>query len=112
MIDIASDLKQRFCWVMDVCLERYKVLPDGKSFLRSDEDERAIDVLENLLRSVDAIPPSSIRTAEYLRDTWPEDFERWLAHGAWSIRVGYRPTDATEFLKALNHTVEREKACA
>jgi hypothetical protein len=34
------------------------VLPDGKSFERSDEDERLIGVFKNLFDSVDAIPPS------------------------------------------------------
>jgi hypothetical protein len=39
-------------------LEAYWVLPDGKSFERSDEDENAIGLFEVLLASVDAIPSS------------------------------------------------------
>jgi hypothetical protein len=31
MIDLATDLKQRFDWAMYVSLEAYEVLPDGKS---------------------------------------------------------------------------------
>jgi hypothetical protein len=30
MTDIASDLKQRFGWAMDVCLEAYEVLPNER----------------------------------------------------------------------------------
>jgi hypothetical protein len=34
MADVASDLKQRFDWATDVCLEAYEVLPDGRSIER------------------------------------------------------------------------------
>jgi hypothetical protein len=49
------------------------VLPDGKSFERSDEDERLIGVFKNSFDSVDAIPASLIKAAEELRVA--EDFE-------------------------------------
>ena len=49
------------------------MLPDGKSFERSDEDERLIGVFKNSFGSVDAIPASLIKDAEELRVA--EDFE-------------------------------------
>ena len=49
------------------------MLPDGKSFERSDEDERLIAVFKNSFDSVDAIPASLIKAAEELRVA--EDFE-------------------------------------
>jgi hypothetical protein len=47
-----------------------------------------------------------------LRTDTPEAFERWLVHGVQVVGFGFYPADATEFLKALNHTVEREMASA
>jgi hypothetical protein len=81
MIDLATDLKQRFDWAMYVSLEAYEVLPDGKSIARSDERERAIDIFENLHDSVDAIPPPLIKATEALRDARPDLFEKTLLHG-------------------------------
>ena len=49
------------------------MLPDGKSFERSDEDERLIGVFKNSFVSVDAIGASLIKAAEELRVA--EDFE-------------------------------------
>ena len=51
------------------------MLPDGKSFERSDEDERLIGEFKNSFDSVDAIPASLIKAAEELRVA--EDFEKW-----------------------------------
>jgi hypothetical protein len=61
MTDFASDLRQRFVWAMDLCLESYEVLADGRSFVRSDQDESAIALFDNLHDSVVAIPPASTR---------------------------------------------------
>jgi hypothetical protein len=107
MIDIAGDLKQRFGWAMDVCLESYEVLPDGRSFVRSDRDERAIELFRNLHDSVDAIPPALIEATEKLRSAGPELFEKALAHAVQIVGFGFLPTSATEFVEVLNRTVER-----
>src|SRR5712664_573934 len=62
MIDVASDLKERFDFAALWFLARYEVLPDGKNVTDlSDEDAKAVEILETLLNSVDAIPPSLIK---------------------------------------------------
>jgi hypothetical protein len=88
------------------------VLPDGKSFERSDEDERLIGVFKNLFDSVDAIPPSHIKAAEELRVAAPELFEKLLVHGIRVIGPDFTPTSATEFVEVLNRTVQRDMAQA
>jgi hypothetical protein len=110
MIDIASDLKGRFDWAMYLSLEAYTVLPDGKSYVRSDEDEQAIGVFKNLRDSVDAIPPTLITVSEGLRIIAPELFEKTLIHGIRTIGPEFIPANATEFVKALNNTVQRDMA--
>ena len=68
MTDIASDLKERFDFAALWFLARYEVLPDGKNVTDlSDEDAKAVEILETLLNSVDAIPPSLIKATEELR---------------------------------------------
>jgi hypothetical protein len=104
MADIATDLKQRFDWAMDVCLEAYEVLPDGRSFERSDDDERAIGIFERLGNSVVAIPPSLIASAEHLRGVEPELFEKHLAQTLVAIGSGFSPANATEFLDEVLKT--------
>src|SRR6266704_1158307 len=108
MTSFSSDLKQRFDWAMYLCLEAYEVLPDGKSFVRSDEDERAIEVFEALHDSVDAIPPSLITATEELRAFAPELFERLLAHRAQMIGPDFSPASATEFVEILSRTIQRD----
>jgi len=100
MADIATDLKQRFDWAMDVCLEAYEVLPDGRSFERSDDDERAIGIFERLSDTVGAIPPSLIASAEQLRGVEPEAFEKLLTQRIGAIGSTFSPANATEFLAA------------
>jgi hypothetical protein len=107
-IDFVSDLRNRFDWAAYQCLEAYVVLPDGKSFERSDEDERLIGVFENLRDSVDVVPPSLIKAAEELRAGVPEIFERLLVHGVREIGPDFTPTSATEFVEVLNQTIRRE----
>jgi hypothetical protein len=92
---------------MDVCLEAYEVLPDGKSFVRSDRDERAIELFRNLHDSVDAIPPALIEASEKLRGIEPELFEKALAHTIKTIGCGFLSKSATEFVEMLNRTFER-----
>jgi hypothetical protein len=108
MADIASDLKQQFEWAMDVCLEAHEVLPDGKSFVRSDEDENAIAVFESLLNSVDAIPSSLVVSTEKIRTALPELFEQTLALSVQAVKIGFVPTSATEFVETLNEAVKIE----
>ena len=112
MPDVASDLKKRFDWAMYVSLEAYVVLPDGKSFERSDEDEYAIGVFKNLRESVDAIPPSLIEATEKLRAAAPEKFEETLVRAVQVVGFGFSPTSATEFIEALNRTVQCDMAGA
>jgi hypothetical protein len=113
MIDFVADLKRRFDWAMYVNLEAYEVLPDGKSIARSDERERAIDILENLHDSVDAIPPPLIKATEALRNARPDLFEKTLLHGLRVIGCsGFFPASATEFVEMLNRTVERDMTSA
>jgi hypothetical protein len=111
MIDIASDLKNRFELAALWFLERRDVMHGVEASL-PDKDAKAVKILDILRDSVDIIPPSLIRTAEALRADTPDAFERWLVHGVQVVGFGFYPADATEFLRALNHTVEREMASA
>jgi hypothetical protein len=76
MSEFATELKERFEAGAYFCLEAYEVLPDGKSIVRSDDDERLIGVFETLRDSVDLIPPTLINTADQLRAAAPELFEK------------------------------------
>jgi hypothetical protein len=51
-------------------------------------------VFENLLDSVDAIPPSLIKVAEELCIAAPELFEKLLVHGIRVIGPDFTPTSA------------------
>jgi hypothetical protein len=112
MSDLASHLKKIFDASMFDRLEAYWVLPDGKSFERTDEDESAIEIFKVLLATVDAIPPSLIDVAEELRAAEPQRFEVSLSHGLESVGYGFSPADATEFVEALNRTVQSEMTSA
>jgi hypothetical protein len=87
MTDLATDLKKIFDASMFDRLEAYWVLPDGKSFERTDEDENAIEIFEILLATVDAIPSSLIEAAEELRAAEAQRFEISLSRGLET--VGY-----------------------
>jgi hypothetical protein len=112
MADVASDVRQRFVWAMDVCFEAYEVLPDGKSFVRSDEDQNAIEVFEKLRETVGAVPPSLTIAADEFRAVEPGLFEKLLARGIRRIGLGFSPTSATDFVEALNRTMQRRMAGA
>jgi hypothetical protein len=101
MADVATDLKQRFEWAMDVCLEAYEVLADGRSFVRSDEDERSIEIFKRLCDTVDAIPPSLIASAEELRGAKPQLFEQRVARRIEAVGSDYEPANAAEFLEQV-----------
>jgi hypothetical protein len=111
MIDIATDLRNRFEFAAIWFLESNEQMHGLEASL-PDKEAKAVEILDALRDSVDSIPPSLIRTAEELRTAWPEDFERWLVHGVQVVGFGYYPASASEFLKALNYTVQREMACA
>ena len=98
MPDVATDLKQRFDWAMDLCLESYEVLPDGRSFERSDRDEFAIPIFERLSNTADTIPRPLITSAEQLRTAQPELFEKLLTQRTMAVGAGFSPANATEFL--------------
>lgn len=112
MTDFATDLKTMFNATMFDRLEAYWVLPDGKSFDRSDEDERAIGIFEILLATVDAVPPPLIQLAEELRAAKPERFKGALSRGLGSVGYGFSPASATEFIEELNRAMQREMARA
>jgi hypothetical protein len=108
MTDFATDLKTNFDAMMFDRLEAYWVLPDGKSFERSDEDENAIGLFEVLLASVDAIPSSLTKAAEELRAAEPEKFRDALSRGLESVGYGFLPASATEFVGELSRNVRGE----
>jgi hypothetical protein len=98
MADVATDLKQRFGWAMDVCLEAYEVLPDGRSFERSDRDVCAIGIFERLRNTVDAIPSPLIASAEQLCSVEPKLFEKRLTQHLMAIGSTSSPANAAEFI--------------
>jgi hypothetical protein len=113
MIDIASDLKSRFYWAAIWFFERHDMKYGVESgFHLEARHAKAVEILDALHDSVDIIPRSLIRTAEALRTDTPDAFERWLVHGVQVVGFGFYPTDAIEFVKALNNTLQREKASA
>jgi len=77
----------------------------------TDDEARAVKIFETLRETVDAIPPSLIKATEELRAAWPELFETNLVHGVQVVGFGCFPTSATEFVDALNRTVQRDMAC-
>jgi hypothetical protein len=107
MTDIATDLKRYFDWAMDLSLEAYEVLPDGKSFVRSDRDEAAIDIFRNLRDTVDAMPLPLLKATEALRAAQPDLFQKALWGGIEVVDVGFLPASATEFVEVVNGTLER-----
>jgi hypothetical protein len=108
MADFASDLKQRFIWAMDLSLESYEVLADGKSFVRSDQDERAIGIFENLGNSVDDISPKLIEAAEAFRSRLPDAFERTLSRALQAVGIEPDPETAADFVEALLQSADRQ----
>jgi hypothetical protein len=107
MMDVVTELKELLDGSLLWFFERSDVMHGVEGEL-PDEDAKAIDTLKALRDSVDIVPPSLIQTAEELRSSWPEGFEKWLVHGVHCVGVNYFPASATEFVKALNYTVHRE----
>jgi hypothetical protein len=86
MTEIACDLRQRFdfavYWFHEKCELDPGSLLDGQTIVDlSDDEARAVKILETLRDTIDAIPPSLIKETEELRDAWPELFETTLVHG-------------------------------
>jgi hypothetical protein len=113
LTDIAADLRDRFEGAIIWFYERSEVMSDGESAPDLLDDEaKAVELLRALLDTVDAIPPSLIAATETVRTTAPDSFEMMLVHGVQVVGFGFAPTTATEFLEALNRTVERDMAQA
>ena len=77
------------------------MLPDGRSFERSDRDELAIGIFRCLGNTVDAIPPSLIASAEQVRAAKPELFEKRLTQRMGAVGSTFSPANATEFLEEV-----------
>jgi hypothetical protein len=112
MSDLATDLKKIFDASMFDRLEAYWVLPDGKSFERTDEDESAIEIFKVLLATVDAIPSSLTEAAEELRAAEPQRFEISLSRGLETVGYGFSPANAAEFIEKLIRTVQSDMTSA
>jgi hypothetical protein len=112
-MDIAADLRERFEFAIIWFYERNEVMSDGETVTDlSDGDAKAVELLKAFLDTVDAIPPTLIEASEKLRDGAPDLFEKKLVHGVQVVGFGFARTTATEFLEALNRTVERDMAQA
>jgi hypothetical protein len=74
----------------------------------TDDETRAVKILENLRDTIDAIPTSLIKETEELPNAWPELFDKTLVHGVQVVGFGFFPTSATEFIEVLNRTVQRD----
>jgi hypothetical protein len=113
MTDIASDLRSRFdfavLWFHEKCqLDSSTLLDEDAIVDLTDDEARAIKILETLCDTIDSIPPSLIKETEELRDAWPELFETTLVHGVQVVGFGFFPTSATGFVEVLNRTVQRD----
>jgi hypothetical protein len=105
MIDITTDLKERFDFATIWFLECSDVMHGVEADL-PDEDAKAVDILTNLRDSVDAIPPSLIDETDRLRTADPELFESTLVRGVQVVGFGFYPATATEFVRVLNQTLD------
>jgi hypothetical protein len=113
VIDIATDLRDRFEFAIIWFYERSEVMSDGESVPDlSDEDAKAVKLLKALLDTVDTIPPPLIEASTKLRDAAPDLFEKLFTHGVQVVGFGFAPITATEFLEVLNRTVQRDMARA
>jgi hypothetical protein len=113
LTDIASDLRDRFdfavLWFHEKCeLDANYLLDEHAVVDLTDDETRAIKILETLRDTIDAIPPSLLKETEELRNAWPELFEPTLVHGVQVVGFGFFPTSATEFVEVLNRTVQRD----
>jgi hypothetical protein len=73
-------------------LECYEVLPAEKTVTDlSDEDAKAVEILETLRDSVDAIPPSLIKAAEELRAAGARKIRRDFGTRHSSSRLRFFP---------------------
>ena len=111
LIDIAADLRERFEFTIIWFYERSEVMSDSETDPDlSDHDAKAVEILKALLDTIDAIPPALIKSSETLRNAAPDLFEKLFTHGVQVVGFVFAPASATEFLEALNRTVERDVA--
>ena len=106
MTDIAGDLTARFdfavLWFHEKCELDANSLLDGQTIVDLTDDEaRAVRILETLRDTIIAIPPSLIQETEELRDAWPELFETTLVHGVQVVGFGFFPASATGFVEVF-----------
>jgi hypothetical protein len=109
MIGIATDLKERFDFAAIWFFERDDLI-HGVEHALPDKEAKAVDILKNLLDSIDGIPSSLIKEATGLRDADPELFEKTLVHAVQVVGFGFFPADAAEFIEVFNRTVQRNMA--
>jgi hypothetical protein len=91
-------------------LGAHEALADGRSFIRSDQDERAIAIFESLRDSVDDIPPPLLEAAEALRSRLPDTFEKTLSRALQAVGIEPDPASAADFVQALLQSAERQLA--
>ena len=80
MTEIAGDLRKRFDFAVYWFHEKCELDPNSLQTIvdLTDDEARAVRILETLRDTVEAIPPSLIKETEELRDAWPELFEKTL----------------------------------
>lgn len=113
MIDLATDLKERFDFAAYFYVSGWERDPnmriEGNTIIREEDDfeEIMIDTFEALRDSVSAVPNTLIGEAEMFRSQiGPEQYERIVVEGIQAIGRGWLPRDATEFVEALNRTLQ------
>jgi hypothetical protein len=117
VIDIASDLKDRF-WVVELGLlekwEAHGLLPDGKTIpdVWNESEHRAIDLLKACRESVDTIPDDLMQATKAFLESNPVIFERTAMSLTSIIGFAFFPASAAAFCEVLNENMQRIEACA
>lgn len=126
MFDVVSDLKHRFeSSVMDFyenwdhqdnCEWLVPEDTDDEVFLADvaknrDKEEAAVLILDVLKLTIDAVPlPIAYRTRELHNSVGARTYEKISLFCVQKIGFELYPTDATEFVTALNEALLRESA--
>jgi hypothetical protein len=110
MFDVASDIRDRLDGAILWFLEKWElegVREDNTIAELSDQDAKAVEILEALSATIDAIPRSIIKTTEELHDSLGSNKYEEFAIAAVQD-VGYRsfPSNAAEFLSTLNLSLQ------
>lgn len=115
MADIAKDLKERFDYVAYFFLSAWEHDPEakivGNTIVRDkgkeDAEDRVIDTFEKLRDSADAIPPTVIEKTEELHSSiGPKNYEALLVEAIQNVGRSSLPSNANEFLEALNLSLQ------